>query len=268
MYLVIKISLSGDSSTPKKAEDAGRHASKKSEPQPGKRRGAKQTAFSDSDTESELSRDDLVKLLIEKESLNNFAESLLDLADNLGRASLVVKESFLKVDLSSDSVGAESLLETLLEGVEMTEKQLADLGMPANQVQSEVCSLALVRLVPNKHHAMFQVPGSKKPSGTVLVVLKFFDMSRYDSIKALAIYKRAGQQVTVCLELARNFLFPAQLKTVSCNYGGMSEKLLCSVLPQVKHWNIKRQNLLTYKEEAPPTDSPKSVEEEPPAETE
>ncbi|KAJ0965221.1 hypothetical protein J5N97_026359 [Dioscorea zingiberensis] len=158
----------GDSSAPKKAEDAGHHASKKSEPQPGKRRrGAKRTAFSDSDTEHELSRDDLVKLVMKKEELlkvklseivkmqdkvlrsyaemenvldrtkreaenakkfaiQNFAKSLLDVADNLGRASLVVKESFLKIDSSSDSVGAVPLLRTLLEGVAMTEKQLAD----------------------------------------------------------------------------------------------------------------------------------------------
>lgn len=58
--------------------------------------------------------------------LQNFAKSLLDVADNLGRASSVVKESFSKMDTSQDSVGAVPLLKTLLEGVEMTEKQLAE----------------------------------------------------------------------------------------------------------------------------------------------
>jgi len=50
----------------------------------------------------------------------------LDVADNLGRAASVTKESFNKIDTSNDTVGAVPLLKTLLEGVEMTEKQLAE----------------------------------------------------------------------------------------------------------------------------------------------
>lgn len=61
--------------------------------------------------------------------LQNFAKSLLDVADNLGRASSVVKESFSKIDASKDSTGAVPLLKTLLEGVEMTEKQLAEVRL-------------------------------------------------------------------------------------------------------------------------------------------
>lgn len=58
--------------------------------------------------------------------MQNFAKSLLDVADNLSRASSVVKESFSKIDASKDSAGAIPLLKTLLEGVDMTEKQLAE----------------------------------------------------------------------------------------------------------------------------------------------
>ena len=58
--------------------------------------------------------------------LQNFAKSLLDVADNLGRASSVVKVSFSKIDGSKDTAGAVPLLKTLLEGVEMTEKQLSE----------------------------------------------------------------------------------------------------------------------------------------------
>lgn len=58
--------------------------------------------------------------------LQSFAKSLLDVADNLGRASMVVKDKFTKMDTSEDPTGALSLLKTLLEGVEMTEKQLAE----------------------------------------------------------------------------------------------------------------------------------------------
>lgn len=58
--------------------------------------------------------------------MQNFSKSLLDVADNLARASSVVKESFLKIDTSKDSAGAVPLLKTLLEGVNMTDKQLAE----------------------------------------------------------------------------------------------------------------------------------------------
>lgn len=64
-----------------------------------------------------------IKLIIQ-----NFAKSLLDVADNLGRASSVVKDSFSKLDASKEAGGAAPLLKTLLEGVDMTEKQLAEVS--------------------------------------------------------------------------------------------------------------------------------------------
>jgi len=44
----------------------------------------------------------------------------------LGRASSVVKDSFSKIESPTESDQAAPLLKTLLEGVEMTEKQLAE----------------------------------------------------------------------------------------------------------------------------------------------
>ncbi|KAK4378269.1 hypothetical protein RND71_000131 [Anisodus tanguticus] len=114
------------------------------------RRRTKQTVFSDSDPDldtEDLSRDDLVRLVAEKEELlkmkddefqkmkdkalrsyaemenvmnrakreaenskkfaiQNFVKVFLDVADNMGRASSVVKESFSKIDESKDTVGA------------------------------------------------------------------------------------------------------------------------------------------------------------------
>jgi hypothetical protein len=55
--------------------------------------------------------------------------SLLDVADNLSRASAVVKENFSKIDSSDDSSAAVLLLKTLLDGVAMTEKQLSDVNL-------------------------------------------------------------------------------------------------------------------------------------------
>ena len=56
---------------------------------------------------------------------------MLDVADNLGRASSVVKDSFSKIDESEDPSGAVALLKTLLEGVDMTEKQLMEVNLYA-----------------------------------------------------------------------------------------------------------------------------------------
>lgn len=73
--------------------------------------------------------------------MQNFAKSLLDVADNLGRASSVVKESFSKIDSSSDSAEAVKLLKTLMEGVEMTEKQLSEVEC------STLCCFCLIAIV-------------------------------------------------------------------------------------------------------------------------
>ncbi|KAF5728431.1 hypothetical protein HS088_TW21G00578 [Tripterygium wilfordii] len=177
-----------------------------------RRRSTKRTAFSDSDSEdqSDLSVDDLVKVVAEKEELlklkheeikamqdkvlrsyaemenvmertrrdaenskkfaiQNFAKSLLDVADNLERASSVVKVSFAKIDTSKDAAGAVPLLKTLLEGVEMTEKQLLEVfkkyGLEKYDPTNEPFD-------PHRHNAVFQVPDNAKPPGTVAHVLK------------------------------------------------------------------------------------------------
>ncbi|KAG0556859.1 hypothetical protein M758_11G081300 [Ceratodon purpureus] len=60
-----------------------------------------------------------------KFALQGFAKGLLDVADNLGRATGAVPERFRQVDSTSeDPSGAAKLLVSLLQGVEMTEKQL------------------------------------------------------------------------------------------------------------------------------------------------
>ncbi|GMY31129.1 grpE protein homolog 2, mitochondrial-like isoform X1 [Fagus crenata] len=104
-----------------------------------------------------------------KFAIQNFAKSLLDVADNLGRASSVVKESFAKLDTSNDSSGAVPLLKTLLEGVEMTEKQLVEVF---KKYGVEKFDPANEPFDPNRHNAVFQMPDGSKPPGTVAVVLK------------------------------------------------------------------------------------------------
>lgn len=169
-----------------------------------------QTKESDSEGEIELSRDDLVELVKEKEELlkakneemkqmqdkvlrsfaemenvkdrtrreaenskkfaiQNFAKGLLDVADNLGRASSVVKENFLKIDTSNDTAGAVPLLKSLLDGVEMTEKQLGEVFKKFGVEKFDPINEPFD---PHRHDAMFQVPDNSKPPGTVAHVLK------------------------------------------------------------------------------------------------
>ncbi|KAJ9182606.1 hypothetical protein P3X46_006585 [Hevea brasiliensis] len=178
-----------------------------------------ETKLSDSEAEDDLSMDDLVKLVAEKEELlklkhkeiekmqdkvlrtyaemenvmertkreaenskkfaiQNFAKGLLDVADNLGRASSVVKDSYSKIDPSTDTAGAVPLLKTLLEGVEMTEKQLAEVfrkfGVEKFDPMNEPFD-------PHRHNAVFQVPDASKPPSTVAAVLKA-GYSLYDRV--------------------------------------------------------------------------------------
>ncbi|CAN1340011.1 GrpE protein homolog 1, mitochondrial [Linum perenne] len=173
------------------------------------------TAVSDSDSEDDvdLSRDDLLKLVVEKDdmlkarqeefermkdkflralaenenvmertkreaenskkyAIQNFAKGLLDVADNLARASSVFKESFAKIDTSKDSAGVVPLVKSLSEGVDMTEKQLGEVfkkfGLEKFDPTNEPFD-------PHRHNAVFQVPDASKPPGTVAHVLKVWN---------------------------------------------------------------------------------------------
>ncbi|KAF8650097.1 hypothetical protein HU200_064071 [Digitaria exilis] len=104
-----------------------------------------------------------------KYAVQNFSKSLLDVADNLARASSVVKESFLKIDTSKDSAGAVPLLKTLLEGVNMTDKQLAEV---LKKFGVEKFDPINEKFDPNRHCAIFQISDPSKPQGTVASVVK------------------------------------------------------------------------------------------------
>ncbi|CAO2168777.1 unnamed protein product [Urochloa humidicola] len=171
--------------------------------------GTEKTQEADSE-DLDLSKEDLVKLLLEKDeslkskdqevkdmkdkvlrsyaemenvlartkresentkkyAIQNFSKSLLDVADNLSRASSVVKESFSKIDTSNNSDEAVPLLKTLLEGVEMTEKQLGEVFKKFGVEKFDPLN---EKFDPNRHYALFQIPDPSKPSGTVAAVVK------------------------------------------------------------------------------------------------
>ncbi|KAK1421862.1 hypothetical protein QVD17_24545 [Tagetes erecta] len=104
-----------------------------------------------------------------KFAIQSFAKSLLDVADDLGRASSAVKDRSIKIDTAEDPAGALPLLKTLLKGVEMTEKQLLEVfkkfGVERYDPMNE-------EFDPNRHNAVFQVPDQSKPPNTVAVVMK------------------------------------------------------------------------------------------------
>ncbi|XP_042435899.1 grpE protein homolog 2, mitochondrial-like [Zingiber officinale] len=202
---------SGDATSSEKSHEADVNLeSKGSNSQSDKRKTTKRTEFSDSEEEKDLSFDDLVNLVAEKEELlklkqkeiekmqdkvlrsyaemenvidrtkreaenskkfaiQSFAKGLLDVADNLERASSVGKDSFSKIDESKDSIGAVPLIKTLLEGVEMTNKQLAEVF---RKYGVEKFNPLNEQFDPHRHLAVFQLPDSSKQPGTVAVVVK------------------------------------------------------------------------------------------------
>lgn len=113
--------------------------------------------------------------------------------------------------------------------------------------------------------------------GIINLVDKFFEMPRHEAIKALEIYKRAGQQAgslsdfyEICrgLELARNFQFPVLREPPQSFLVTMEEYIkeaprMVSV-PSVA-LDYPERLMLTYKQEdAPsPSENTKVLEEEP-----
>ncbi|MGQ0675299.1 MAG: nucleotide exchange factor GrpE [Rhodospirillales bacterium] len=104
---------------------------------------------------AERDRDDAAKYAI-----GNFARDMLAVADTLMRALDSVP---------ADAKAGNAALAILLEGVELTDRQL----------QSLFEKHGILRLAPmdqpfdpNLHQAMFEVPGTGKPNGTVVQVLQ------------------------------------------------------------------------------------------------
>lgn len=104
---------------------------------------------------AERDREDTAKFAV-----GNFARDMLAVADNLKRA----------VDsVPADAKAGNTALATLLEGVELTDRQLASL-FEKHGIQR--LSPLDQPFDPNLHQAMFEMPGTGKPAGTVVQVLQ------------------------------------------------------------------------------------------------
>lgn len=104
---------------------------------------------------SEREREDTAKFAI-----SGFAKSLLDAADNLRRAVEAVP---------GDAVEADPALKTLVDGVAATERQLLAAFERNGVTRIDPVGEAFD---PNFHQAMFELPGTGKPAGTVVQVIQ------------------------------------------------------------------------------------------------
>ncbi|WP_185966524.1 nucleotide exchange factor GrpE [Methylosinus sporium] len=91
----------------------------------------------------------------------NFAREMLTFADNLHRAVDSVPEQSRE--------GLEQNIRTLIEGVELTERdfvsRLARFGVKKIEAQGQ-------RFDPNQHEALFEIPDESVPNGTVAQVVE------------------------------------------------------------------------------------------------
>ncbi|CAM6129234.1 unnamed protein product [Calypogeia fissa] len=104
-----------------------------------------------------------------KYAVQGFAKALLDVADNLSRATGAVPEGIAKAKPEDDASDNLKVLQTLLLGVQMTEKQLLQVfkkhGLEKYQSLGE-------QFDPNRHSAVFEVQDPTKSPGTVALELK------------------------------------------------------------------------------------------------
>ncbi|KAL4566775.1 hypothetical protein LXL04_030900 [Taraxacum kok-saghyz] len=182
-----------------------------------------------------------------KFAIQNFAKGLLDVADNLGRASSVVKESFVKIDTSQDSSGAVPLLKTLLEGVEMTEKQLSEVfkkfGVEKYDPTDE-------QFDPNRHNAVFQVPDPTKPPDQVAVVLKAGYMLHDRIIRPAEVEDNHPQKYEFDLfssilkgfSIFTRFLILSSIKKTMVSIDNLPDQLLWDIFSRIKN-TIDRNSL-------------------------
>ena len=95
-----------------------------------------------------------------KFAVSSFARDLLSVSDNLTRALTVVTDD--------EKAAAGEVWKNLLEGVEMTERELLNVfdknGVKKIDPEGE-------RFDPNQHQAMFEVPDPNQPSGMVVQVV-------------------------------------------------------------------------------------------------
>ena len=88
---------------------------------------------------------------------SNFARDLLAVADSLSRALAAVPAEERDV--------IDDVMKRFLDGIEMTERELLNVFQRHNIKKLETIG---EKFNPNLHQAMFEVPTSERPPGTVM----------------------------------------------------------------------------------------------------
>ena len=104
----------------------------------------------------------------EKFAIQGFCKDLLDVADNLARASATVDPETLETE--TDAANIKNVLASLHEGVLMVEKQLMSTFGKHGVVKFDPAEGDPFN--PNDHMALFNVPKGEKEAGTVAAVTK------------------------------------------------------------------------------------------------
>ncbi|MBD8905545.1 nucleotide exchange factor GrpE [Methylorubrum zatmanii] len=94
-------------------------------------------------------------------AVTSFARDMLNAADNIRRALESVPEDA--------RAGAEGAFKGLIEGIELTER---DLAKTLERHGVKVVDPNGQRFDPNRHQAMFEVPNTEVPNGTVVQVVQ------------------------------------------------------------------------------------------------
>jgi molecular chaperone GrpE len=94
-------------------------------------------------------------------AIAGFARDMLVATDNLSRALMVMP--------AEDREAAEGTLKSLIEGIEMTEREMQRL-LQKNGVKPIIADGE--KFDPHKHQAMFEVPDTSVPEGTVVQVMQ------------------------------------------------------------------------------------------------
>lgn len=105
---------------------------------------------------AEREREDTAKYAVTK-----FARDLTNVADNLRRALDAVP---------AEARSASDVLSTLLDGVEMTERELLSAFEKASITR--IAPQLGEKADPNKHEVLFEVPGTGQPGGSIIQVIQ------------------------------------------------------------------------------------------------
>lgn len=94
-------------------------------------------------------------------AIANFARDMLSATDNLSRALLALPDE--------SRANADAAVKSLIDGIEMTDREMQRL-LQKNGVKPIIAEGE--RFDPHKHQAVFEVPDSGAPEGTVVQVMQ------------------------------------------------------------------------------------------------